>query len=219
MKSYMRHCSVLEVLAFVSRIYKSIISIFGKIWISGSLSCWLHPSVGHAHLQFQHPDSFDFDSWKWLCHCVVEMYNFSRVDGGQPMNLTSEIALCGKNATDQSRGYDGQLSQLIFFNSSVSATQVDALYRIFKVEHLSQTQCISSDSVHSKIYCTILKRSIGIDLSMRLEANLCYCFQPNQCVRSLFIAEYKLDCNSSLMPWTVTGARRAQTRGMIFSSK
>ena len=53
---------------------------------------------------------------------------FMSLDGGNPMNLTGNIILCGRSEGDAARGYDGQLAELTIFDSALTATQIEALY-------------------------------------------------------------------------------------------
>ena len=53
---------------------------------------------------------------------------FMSLDGGNPMNLTGNIILCGRLEGDAARGYDGQLAELTIFDSALTAPQIEALY-------------------------------------------------------------------------------------------
>ena len=53
-------------------------------------------------------------------------------DGGQPMNMTGNILLCARNSTGGG-AYDGQISQLAIFNTTLVSRQVAALYLGFRV--------------------------------------------------------------------------------------
>ena len=44
------------------------------------------------------------------------------------MELTDNILLCGRSIQNASRGYDGQLAELLLFDDTLSAAQIEALY-------------------------------------------------------------------------------------------
>ena len=48
---------------------------------------------------------------------------FFHVDGGDPMNITSDIVLCGRADHAPGRTFKGKISQLAFFNDALSSFQ------------------------------------------------------------------------------------------------
>ena len=46
------------------------------------------------------------------------------------MNLTGNIFLCGRARDNDSRGFDGQLTELLLFDASLTGEQIEALYWI-----------------------------------------------------------------------------------------
>ena len=48
---------------------------------------------------------------------------FFHVDGGDLMNITSDIVLCGRSDHAPGRTFNGKISQLAFFNDALSAFQ------------------------------------------------------------------------------------------------
>ncbi|KAK9839475.1 hypothetical protein WJX81_004373 [Elliptochloris bilobata] len=53
---------------------------------------------------------------------------FFHVDGGDPMNITSDIVLCGRADHAPGRTFNGLISQLAIFNDALSAFQVRQMY-------------------------------------------------------------------------------------------
>lgn len=48
---------------------------------------------------------------------------YFHVDGGDPMNIKSDIVLCGRADHAPGRTFDGKIAQLAFFNDALSAYQ------------------------------------------------------------------------------------------------
>ena len=46
------------------------------------------------------------------------------------MNLTGNVFLCGRAIENNSRGFDGQLTELLLFDNSLTGEQIEALYWI-----------------------------------------------------------------------------------------
>ncbi len=67
---------------------------------------------------------------------VVLEAGFASVAGGLPMDLTGNIFLCGRAKDNSSRGFDGQLTELLLFDDALSSQQIEALYWIAVSLHL-----------------------------------------------------------------------------------
>ena len=61
---------------------------------------------------------------------AVAAAGFDSVDGGAPLTVDDNIYLCGRTARNNSRGFDGQLSELLIFDTSLTAEQIEGLYLI-----------------------------------------------------------------------------------------
>ncbi len=48
---------------------------------------------------------------------------YFHVDGGDPMNIKSDIVLCGRADRAPGRTFDGKIAQLAFFDDALSAYQ------------------------------------------------------------------------------------------------
>lgn len=55
------------------------------------------------------------------------------LNGGNPMNIDGRITLCGRSNLLQGRFYDGRLVQLSIFDSALSPTAIQQLYRYNQV--------------------------------------------------------------------------------------
>ena len=49
------------------------------------------------------------------------------------MMLDDNIYLCGRTIRNNSRGFDGQLAELLIFDASLTAAQIEGLYMIEQV--------------------------------------------------------------------------------------
>lgn len=103
----------------------------------------------------------------WQLFAVSEA-GLNSVDGGNPMDLDGEIFLCGRSSGDVTRGYEGLLAELSIFDSTLTASQIEALFytvrlglaeisRLSKLDRAMAPLCRPSrmpvSKTYSGIYC------------------------------------------------------------------
>lgn len=102
------------------------------------------------------------------------------MNGGLPINLTGNIFLCGRDKGNDSRGFDGQLTELLLFDSSLTGEQVEALYWIGVSPSLpSKTYSIGKSAFCQDLALHCQKRKLSampsIHLPLTTQLEHCHC--------------------------------------------
>ena len=59
------------------------------------------------------------------------------MDGGDPMHLDGYVYLCGRDSSDQTRGYSGSMAQLTMFNSALTSAHITSLFTLVGPSHFA----------------------------------------------------------------------------------